>query len=284
MAFEAPLGTEAVESSTAAPDTSASPSPGSDGTSQPVSFTDDTLFTPPGAKAPVKYGEWYRGLQSRLTKASQEAAEYKRAQAEQARQIEAAKDQLARYEAYIRNQQTTQAGSPLDKYKTLPYLTGEDAYSLAEQLKQEYGVYGQELSKRDQILTILAQELLNLKQGFGSVQNERASASFETKIGNWVKELGLPPEANDLAKEIYLAYEGPDLDAEFPSILRNRWEGLQKLFRQTESKRIAEARQRPFVPGKGGEATTAKPLDIKPNATSREIAEMLFPLLQGSET
>lgn len=272
-------------------DSSATPSLGgnepSSSTPTPIDLTDDSLVRINGAKDPVKYGDYYRGMQSQLTKKSQEAANYARQHQEYQTALSQREQLIQRYEAHLRSLQGGGNSSPkqsvLDQIKTLPYISGEDANKLAEHLSGQFGGFGQELSKRDQVLQILAKELLSMKQQFSSVQTERTNSAFDSKITGWVRSMGLPPEANDFAKELYLAYEGDDLDQEFPGILKTRWESLQKMFKATEAAKIAQSRNLPFTPGRGGNGTPTKPFELKANASSKEIADMLFPMLGGGE-
>ena len=129
------------------------------------------------------------------------------------------------------------------------------------------GLYGQLKQMRD------------LVQG---LQTNHVNTSFDSKISKWVADTGLPVEATDFAKELYLAYEGDDLDSEFPTILKNRWEQVVGLARAAEQKRIESARKLPFVPGRGGQGVPSKPLTDKlAKASPAQVADELWDAMQG---
>jgi hypothetical protein len=228
---------------------------------------DDTLIKPKGSDKPVKYGEHFRGFQSQFTKASQEAARLKRelqARDERLRQIEAQQQQAAR-----QNQ-----GPAQDPYGTLrqaPYLTGQDAADYFERLEGNF-------QTRDQISLALVKKVQQIERILGGLNESHTGQQFDSKINRWVQELGLPTEATDLAKEIYLAYEGDDLDNEFPTILRNRWEQMVRVINAQQQAKVAAARKQPFLPGRGGTGSPSRPLQLDPRMSASQIAEELFPL------
>ena len=106
---------------------------------------------------------------------------------------------------------------------------------------------------------------------------------FDGKISNWLKEGGYPSEAADLAKEIYLAYEGDDLDNEFPQIFANRWEQIQQII-DSQRKAKVEAARRPLLPGRGGNGVASKPIGLKGNESSKQLADTLWDAMQAGET
>lgn len=253
----------------------------------PVEIAEDTLVKLPGSDKPVKYGEYYRGFQANHTKATQEAANYRR-QYEQAQNALQQREQLLRqYEQALRQNQgggRQQPPSVIDKLRQLSYLSGEEAAAVVEDLTGRFGQYDQELQRRDLALVMLHKQLQDLKRNVGVFNEQRVSQDFDGKIGRWINELGLPAEAKDFASELYLAYEGEDLDTEFPNILKQRWEQLAQAVRQIDRKKVEEARRLPFTPGKGGTASPSQPLN-QGFKSAREIAEQMWPLMEGgSET
>lgn len=255
----------------------------------PIELSDESLVKLPGMEKPVKYGEHYRGLQANQTRATQEAANLRR-QYEQAQYALQQREQLLRqYEGAIRQQQQGQGGqgqkqSVIDKLRSLSYLSGEEAAAVVEDLTGRFGQYDQELQRRDLALVMLHKQLQDLKKNVGVFNEQRVNQDFEGKIGRWIGDLGLPPEAKEFASELYLAYEGDDLDNEFPNILKSRWEQLAGAIRAMDRKKVEEARRLPFVPNKGGTASPSRPLN-QGFKSARQIAEEMWPMVEGaSET
>lgn len=242
----------------------------------PIELRDDSLVKIPGSDKPVKYGEHYRGLQGQLTRASQRAAELERKYAQAEAVAREREQQLQRYNT-PREQHVNPAADLVGKLKSLAYLTGEDAASMVETIVNQVGQFGTEFQRRDAAIMLLYNQIKRMSDQVNGLQSNHLNSSFESKISRWVGDLGLPVEATDFAKELYLAYEGEGLDDEFPTILKNRWEQITGLSRKAEQARIAQARQLPFVPGKGGQGVPSKPLtDRLAKASPKEVADELW--------
>jgi uncharacterized protein YukE len=235
---------------------------------------DDTLIRVPGRNEPVKFGEHFRGFQSQFTKASQRAAQLERELA--ARDARLAEVQRQQQQAQRQGNQPAQP-SLADKLGQLPYLDGAAAAEMAN------SIYG-EFKQRDQILVATLQELQKMRNVVNSLNQSHQGSAFEGKISKWVNDLGFPPEAVDLAKEIYLAYEGDDLDNEFPQILQNRWAQLEKLFAARQQAKIAAAKKPPFIPGRGGAAGPSKPLQLDPRLTAQQAADQIWDMFGEDQT
>jgi len=230
---------------------------------------DDSLIRIPGRTEPVKFGEHYRGFQSQFTKASQEAARLKKELA--ARDTRIAEIERAQREAQYRQQQPQTQKDPYGDLRTRPYLTGEEAAQVVENLTGEFG-------KRDQLTVQLVQRLLNLEKQLGGLNESHSTNAFEGLISKTINQLGMPPEAADWAKEVYLAYEGDDLNSEFPQILQNRWDQLQRLYAAQQASKVSAARKPPFVPGRGSTAGPSRPLQMDPKLSAMEVADQLHHL------
>jgi len=228
----------------------------------------DTQIRVKGQTNPVKFGDHVRGLQSQFTKASQENARLKK-------EFEAYKQSQTQQQQQQRPPQGA-SPDPYEQLAALPYLTGKDAVevvrSIADQMKQ-----------RDMVTLGALRQLKAMQESLGTLNGVHSSQAFEGKISRWLSEGGYPPEAANLAKEVYLAYEGDDLDQEFPQIFAGRWAELEKIMEARRMGKINAARKHPFVPGKGGNATPSKPLEIKPSASSRQVADELFGLLDFAD-
>lgn len=257
------------------------------GTPEPIELSDDSFVKVPGVDKPVKFGEHYRGLQSQFTKTSQEAARL-RAEFERTQAI------LQERERRIQDYERRFSGGPQpaadpfgelkNKLKALPYLKGEEAVEVVEQIVGGFGQVGKALQDRDKVLGLMYQRIQQLEAGVGQYSSQRAEQEFDGKITRFVNEVGLPAEATDFAKKLYLAYEGDDLDAEFPAILRDEWERVSSLIEAQRRKRIEDARRAPFVPGKGGNGRPSAPLSSRlAKASSAETADALWDMVQAGE-
>jgi hypothetical protein len=232
---------------------------------QAIELADDALIRVKGSDKPVKFGEHVKSFQSQWTKAAQKAAQYERELAEYKRKEAQWQQQSA--------QRQQQNGANEDVYaslRQLPYLTGEDAVSVVQSI-------GDQLRQRDQVLLGALKQLQETQKIVQALNQTHSSGAFEAKISKWLQDGGYPAEASDLAKEIYLAYEGDDLDDEFPRIFNERWTQIEKILDARRQQKLREARNpRAFLPGKGGAAGPSKPLELKPDASAAEIAEQLW--------
>lgn len=271
MAFEstgdtggnsAPIGTELAGNS--------APTPAVEPT--PIELKDDSFIKAPGIDKPVKYGEHVKGLQSQFTKATQKAAQLERelAQEREARQ---------RFEQERNRAPQESNGQPdvFSALRELPYLSGEQAVEVVQGITQE-------IRKRDQVLVAALTRMQQMEQRLGGLYETHTNSTWESKINKWVTDLGYGPEAAEVAKEIYLAYEGQDLDQEFPRIFGERMKQLEALFEARKRSQLEQSRRLPFVPGRGGNTGPTNPMNLKPSATSREVADALWGGWNGSDT
>lgn len=230
--------------------------------------SDDTLIRVKGQQNPVKYGESIRSLQSQFTKASQRAAQVQR-------QYDELKAQIQQQQQQQQRQQPGQA-DPYASLEALSYLDGKQAAELARGL-------GGQFQQRDMVLMAALKQLQNTQALVNQLQQTHAAQSFESKINGWVTQGGLPPEAVEFAKVLYLAHEGDDLDQEFPSILANYWAKFGKTYDAQKAAKVQQARKSPFIPGTGGNTAPSKPLDIKANLGSKQLGAQLWDLLPHAD-
>lgn len=270
--IDAPIGAEAVDTADSTPDLAQAPAAGSE--PKPFDVSEDTLINIKGQTKPVKFGEHVKGFQSQFTKASQRAAQLEKELANE-------RSQRQRYEqerqAAAQGQQ--KAGQPdvFDALAQLPYLTGKDAVSMVKEISGA-------IQQRDQVLIAALRKLQDMEKMLGGLNESHTTERFDQKINKWLVDGGYPIEAGDLAKEIYLAYDGDDLDAEFPRIFEERWQQINKIIEGQKAQKVAAARRIPFVPGRGGQGNPSKPLEVKANATAREVADQLFGTWSGQDT
>lgn len=239
----------------------------------PIELGDDTLIRVKGVDKPVKFSDHVRGFQSQFTKASQQAAQLKR-ELEQERAARAAEK-----EAWQKQHAAPQSGQPdvFEALRQLPYLTGKDAVEVVQQI-------GNQIQQRDQVLLAALKKMQQMEQRLGGLYDTHSTQAFEAKIAKWLKEGEYPDEAAELAKDIYMGYEGDDLDAEFPRIFKERWEQVERIMEARRQSALRAAKPQPFVPGKGGATGPSKPLTLKPNASAAQIADSLWDSLQTDPT
>lgn len=245
------------------------------GTPQVFELPDENaLVRIKGQDKPVKYGEIGRNFQSQWTRSQQELA---RAREELTREKEARQ----RFEQ--ERQRQSQSGNqpdPLAPLREKPYLTGEETAEVVNGIVQQ-------VRQRDTYIAALIQRMQAMEARTGQLYETHTNSAFDTKISKWVSDLGYDPQSegiSDLAKEIYLAYEGNDLDQEFPRILGDRLKQIEAVFEARKRSQLESSRRQPFVPGRGGQAGPSRPLQIRPNASPREVAELLWNDTNGSGT
>lgn len=227
----------------------------------------ERLIRVKGSDKPVKFSDHVRGFQSQFTKASQEVSRLKQQIAERDRQIQAHQQAVQQQQSQPSN--TQNSNDVYGQLRALPYLSGERAAEVIE------GISGQ-FQQRDQILLAALKQMQQMQKIVMNLQENHTGAAFDAKISNWLKEGNYPDGLNDWAKELYLAYEGDDLDQEFPNILAKRWSEVQKAIEASKAAKVNAARKVPFIPGKGGNTGPSKQLEIKPDASPSEIADLLW--------
>lgn len=242
--------------------------------SGPLKLSDDMEVIWEGSEKPVKFSN-LRGLQSQFTKVSQ-------ARAELDKQIKAERDEKQRLQNALRVAlgQSVQAPQqdPFGELKERPYITGQQAAQLATQLQQSQ-------APMVQVLQAMAQKVLNLENQLSSVNKDYFGRSHEAKIKGFLGKLGLDPEEYfDEADIFYRAHEGDDLDSEFPELFKKFISTREEREKRLRQKRLEAAKNRPFVPGKGGLASTGGDLGLKGNESPAELADKVWTMLQGNET
>jgi hypothetical protein len=266
----APLGAVAVDSP-AAPAAQNEPT-------EPtvIDLDENALIRFKGAKEPVKFGDYGKTFQAQATRAQQARAQIERELAQE-------RDRAQRYEQQLQQQRQQQQQGPQQdvfaELRALPYLNGEEAVKVVQSI-------GHQFQQRDQIILGLARELQKLQQSVGGITQTNVQAQFESKIDKYLSDGGYGPELRDLAIETYLAYNpGPDLDEEFPRILAERVEQVQKYVAAQQRQKLEQARRQPFVPGRGGSVGPSKPTALDPRANPRQVADALWDSIQvGNNT
>lgn len=268
------------------------PGQGGSGGASPVDLTDDTPVRWPGEANPIKYGDLQRRLQADHTRKTQQAAKLqKQLAAERARFQQEQKAERARLESMAaaiagRQGQQGQQGQPawMTELSKKDYLTGADAAALMGAIQnQGFGSVAKAFEQRDKILQTMYQLVQRQQAALNALQGTHQESAFEGKITKALQQIGRDPaDYRDIAKEIYLAYEGDDLDDEFPEILRNRLEQIEKAIQRRQAQSVNQARQPKFpFPGKGGAGSAPKGAGLTGREGSLETADRLWELLGG---
>ncbi len=237
---------------------------------------DSYQFRIKGQDKPISLGDYRARFQSQATKAQQEAARYRekvaqyereRTQAEQQRQIQA------------RQNAGQQGNDFLGELRQMPYLDGNAAAQLFER-------FSGEIQQRDRVHVAALQEIQRLRQVVGTLNESHSSQAFEGKISRMLQDGGYPqdPRVQKLAQALYLAYEGENLDAEFPEIWKQYWEDTQAVLRAENDRKVREARKPSFIPGRGGVGSPSKPVQLDPRLTAQQVADELFPMFSDENT
>lgn len=264
-------GGESLDSSVET--TSSAGTEGAAGATSPVSVADDTLITHPklnGGK-PIKYSEAFKGFQSEFTKASQKAAALERTLAERNARLAA----LERDANAARATGSNATSEALRQLSEAPYVTGAQLANIlvgtANALKQ-----------RDEQVGKLLQVVGALRGHVESLVGASTSSAFDGRIAGWLKDAGIPADAAEWAKEVYLAYEpSAELDSEFPGILNTRWKQLNGLFETGRKAQLANARRTPWVPGKGGNTGPSAPQKMSGKESPKDVANQVWEAMLG---
>jgi hypothetical protein len=256
------FGTDQVASQTATPDI--------------PEFDDNAQIRFKGSDKPVAIKD-VRNFQSQWTRSAQEAARVKQALQQREAELARYKEQERLAQQRSQQQGNNNQGNLIDALRSKPYLSGEEAAEIVS------GLVGQ-FQQRDQIMVAALQEIQRQQAVINQLNSAHVGGAFDAKISKWVSDMGLPPEAAELAKDIYLAYEGDNLDDEFPRIFQERWQLAERLINAKRERELRETRKQPFVPGRGGNGNPSKPLTLDPAMSAKDTAEALWASLQTAGT
>lgn len=276
--------------------TNAAPQAPNSGAGSAVELNDDTLVRGvPGFNEPVRYGDLYKRLQSDYTRKTTEAQklrqQYETEHQTRTREIQDERKRLEGIAATIAGRQGSQGPASADpvlaEIVNSKFLDGASAGKLVNLIQEKgFAPIISAFKERDQILTGMYNVIQTLQKQVNELSSAKQGVDFDGKINRWLSEGGYPQEAAQLAKELYLAYEGDDLDNEFPQIFETRWNQLQGILRAQDRKRVDEAKRLGRqIPGKGGSGSTGKPIGLKGHEKARDVASALWDHLQtGEET
>ncbi len=241
-------------------------------TPTPIELKDDSWVKIPGSDKPVKYGDYYRGLQGQLTRASQGRSALEK-EVERLRQTaQSTQENTGKPVTPNKRQQM------INQLRQKTYLSGEEAAGVVDNI---LGDFEQDLGTRDQAIQLLAKKIVQMDGQLGNLRGESTTSKFSNTIKNGLKANGLPDDLSDFAEVIYLAHEGEGLENEFPALLKDHWEKYAQLVRKMDQEKVTNAR-RSRLPGKGGQGSASKPMDFA-GKSAKEQADAVWDMVQGSK-
>lgn len=268
-----------------------SPSP----TSTPIALSDDSLFTPPGATEPVKWGDYSKGFVSR--KDHDAIAKQVRDQAAVQQMLDRAEqiDRARITQQQQRTAQPVQAVNPLDEIRGKQFLSGDMVAKIAEQFQGRQGTYEEWATAVNQILGNSAKQnkaLENRLKSFETTRDTQAQqASIRSLSDGALKHAGFDPSnkafasvaegLRAIAESEYFGYEPgegqtrEEFNAGFPKRFTERMASMRKTLRELERIEAEQARAK-LIPGRGGQGTPSN--GAKPGfLTPRQRADAFFP-------
>jgi len=260
--------------------------PGSDA----VALSPESYIRVPGQDRPVKYSDFINGYVSKadFTRAQQRIAAERDAAQKSAKDTEAKFANAAR-QVLARLGQGGQGNAQpapnslqavLGQLEAQPYVDGPTAAGLFRNLIESNVLpLANAIKQRDQVLDLLYKRLQALDGNVSTLRNRTTNEEFMGRLAKVRGELALPedPVVGEFLQDIYLSYEGEDLDQEFPRMAKERFDALRTLFREMDRREADEARNaRVGIPGKGGAATPGKPLR-RGFLSPAQIADELWP-------
>ena len=272
-----------------AADSAGSPSGGGrgDGAGTVYDLNDDTPIRIKGQKEPVKFGDWYKGLRSSQTKEAQKAAELERKYGELEGGHKSLKQQYDSLLAAVQKaRETGDKTDALAELRALQYIDGGMAARIVEAVQQRIQQTDAGFQERDKAIVFLGRQLAGVMKQLEGYNSRTQQQDFQSKIGSFLKQGGYGDEYRDFAQELYLAYEGEDLDEEFPNILKNRIGQLERAMKAREAKAQADRRKNLFIPGKDTNgASPSGPLSTKRlgRMKPKDLAGLVFDQFIGDQ-
>lgn len=258
--------------------------------SSTIDYGENTLIRGvPGYNEPVRFGDLQKRQQADYTRKTQDFSkqrtqfESERAEFQRHQQTERARLESLAQTLIQKQGSTNPATDPLfQKLASAKYIDGPLMSEFINTVQEKgFAPIVKAFQERDTITQNMYQEILELRKLVTGLTSARQAEGTESKIDRWLQEGGFPKEAKKLAKEIYSAYEGDDLDTEFPNIFAERWNELQTILRAQDKARVEEARrQGTRLPGRGGNGTPGKSIGLKGHEKARDVASALWDAMQ----
>lgn len=255
-----------------------------------IDISDDTLLNIQGHDGPVKYSDLFKSQQADYTRKTQTLAEERRQwESERSKtneELNSQKAQLRQLATEIMQARNQAAAGPDlgSQIASMKYIDGQTGAAMLKAF-QEDGLKPivNAIKQRDEKINLLTGQLAQVNSVVQQLQGTHSSAQFDRLVDSAMKEAGLPASASEFAKDVYLSYEpGPQLNAEFPRLLKERWETVTGAFEQSRKEKAEAAKRDLMFPGKGGTGAAANPLGLKGNENPREAADALWERLQAA--
>ena len=263
---------------------------GAAGAGSPTIFdlSDDSLVRVKGQGEPVKFGELSKRQQADYTRKTQQAQQLQATAARERQQLAAERSRLEGIAASLVQRQQGRGGEQVDPFMAelgaAEFIDGKTAVKLVQALQSGgFEPIANAIKERDKVISQLYQHVVQLSNTVKEMGGRFGQTDFDGKINRWLEEGGYPAEAADLAKEIYLAYEGEDLDNEFPQIFQQRWNQIQSILDKQRQAKVEAARRQPMLPGRGGNGAASKPIGLKGNENAKTLADTLWDAMQAGE-
>lgn len=244
-------------------------------------IADTSYIKAPGLDKPVQYKDFISGYvpKSDLTRMRQQDA---RERADWQAQKQREETQLRQTAQQLAQRLSPQQGSqadPLAAIASAPYIEGKVMAQFIQATRSE-------LARRDEAMGLLQRELQTLKQGYGSIQGRNQQTELAGLFDGTHKALKLPdnPEVRALIESEYWAHEGwdklspEDRSSELSRIVKQRYDGLQGVFRTTQQQRVDESRRLP-PPQKPGLKLNGRgaPTGME---SAEDLATRLYPMIR----
>ncbi len=277
----APIGTEPSQSVTS-----------NESGQTAIDISDDTLLNIQGHDGPVKYSDLFKSQQADYTRKTQTLAqERKQWEAERAKFAEATQAEKARLQTLaaelMQSRNAANAGPNLaDQLSSMQFVDGKTGAAMVKAFTEE-GLMPivNAIKQRDEKINLLSGQLAQLSTSFQKIQGSHSSAQFENRIAEVMKEVGLPSSAAEFAKDVYLSYEpGPQLDQQFPELLKQRWAAVTGAFEQSRKEKAEAAKRDLMFPGKGGQGTAASALGLTGNENAKQTTDAIWERLQAAQS
>ena len=258
-----------------------------------IDLKEDSLIKAPGLDKPVAYKDYIGGYVSKsdLTRMRQQDAQ----QLQRDRQaLHAQETQLKSAAAQLAQRLTpTQAGQPdpFGELATQPYIDGK---TFAGTMKSVLQAVQQNNQRYEQTIGLLHQRLQRAEQGFSTLNGRTQQADLQKLFESTRTKLGLPEneQVKALIESEYWAHEGwdtvsPDERVEqLSAVVKQRYEGLQQVWKAGQQERVNAARQRTSLPAQGGmpklKGSGGRGQGFK---SAEDLANELYPMLgSGSDT
>lgn len=247
----------------------------------------------PGEKAPIKAKDLYNRLRAGVTKTEQQfkkereafEAERQKYQAE----TRAERQRLEQIAATLMSQQQGREAPDefLAELSGKQYLDGMTGAKLVQYLRKQTATERAQLvehiNKQNQVIVAIVGKLKELGGHVTEFHSTAEQTRQQKQIDAALKAAGLDDDARDLASELLAAYEGDDLEVEFPNLLKGRWNQIEAAIRNRDKAKVARLKQPSAFAARGGDGAAARGAKFTGKESAREMADKLWSEMEGTE-